>query len=190
MRRALLAITGLAAGTTALVVLKGSPGASQVATGERSPVVPAGSDPAALPGVAPTPDPSDPALSARATPGGRQSPTGRAGADAPRPAAPAPTTSAPRSTLRTVSGPQVTYEYGTLSVQITLSGTRIVNATGIGMPQSGQSGRRSDDVQATYSGTSGEVVRKQSADLDTVSDATATSEAYQRSLRAAIDRAR
>ncbi|NED50753.1 FMN-binding protein, partial [Micromonospora aurantiaca] len=29
MRRALLAITGLAAGTTALVVLKGAPGAGQ-----------------------------------------------------------------------------------------------------------------------------------------------------------------
>ncbi|MGB2568024.1 FMN-binding protein [Micromonospora citrea] len=190
MRRALLAITGLAAGTTALVVLKGSPGASQVAAVEQPPVVPAGSDPAALPEAASTPTASGPARSTRPTPGARQSPTGRAGADAPRPAAPAPTSSAPRPTLRTVSGPQVTYEYGTLSVQITLSGTRIVNATGIGLPQSGQSGQRSDDVQATYSGTSGEVVRRQSAGLDTVSDATATSDAYKKSLQAAIDRAR
>ncbi|MEV4483474.1 FMN-binding protein [Micromonospora coxensis] len=190
MRRALLAITGLAAGTTALVVLKGSPGASQVAAVEQPPVVPAGADPAAQPGGTPTPAASGPARSARPTPGARQSPSGRASTTAPRPAAPAPTTSAPRPTLRTVSGPQVSYEYGTLSVQITLSGTRIVNATGIGLPQSGQSGQRSDNVQATYSGTSGEVVRRQSADLDTVSDATATSDAYKRSLQAAIDRAR
>ena len=45
MRRALLAITGLAAGTTALVVLKGSPGASQVAqepAGRRSRSAPPG----------------------------------------------------------------------------------------------------------------------------------------------------
>ena len=88
-----------------------------------------------------------------------------------------------------MSGPTITYEYGSLSVQITLSGSRIVNATGIGLPQSGQSGQRSDDVQRTYSGTSGEVVQQQSADLNTVSDATATSNAYQQSLQAAIDRA-
>ncbi|SCG48838.1 FMN-binding protein [Micromonospora coxensis] len=190
MRRALLAITGLAAGTTALVVLKGPPGAGQVAAVAQPPVAPAPADPSARPEATPTPAASGRAPSARPTDGAKRSPTARADTAAPRPAAPAPTTSAPRPTLRTVSGPQVSYEYGTLSVQITLSGTRIVNATGIGLPQSGQSGQRSDNVQATYSGTSGEVVRRQSADLDTVSDATATSEAYQRSLQAAIDRAR
>ena len=83
----------------------------------------------------------------------------------------------------------VSYEYGSLQVRITLSGTRIVDATGLGMPQDGGSGLRSDMVQKRYSGTSGAVVAKQSANLSTVSGATYTSDAYQRSLQAAIDKA-
>ncbi|WP_446216240.1 FMN-binding protein [Micromonospora sp. IBHARD004] len=188
MRRAVLAITGLAASTTALVVLKGSPGASQVAQD-----LPA--DQASVaPGV--TPAPGTPAASgapsarqsakasASRTPGTRTSTTAKATTAAPK-----TTTSAPKTTTRTVTGPVVSYQYGSLRVQITLSGTRIVNATGLGMPQSGGSGLRSDDVQARYSGTSGEVVAKQSANLNTVSGATYTSNAYQQSLQAAIDKA-
>ncbi|MGC1215521.1 MAG: FMN-binding protein [Micromonospora sp.] len=83
----------------------------------------------------------------------------------------------------------VSYKYGSLQVRITLSGTRIVNATGLGMPQDGGSGLRSDMVQNQYSGTSGEVVAKQSANLNTVSGATYTSSAYKQSLQAAIDKA-
>jgi len=88
-----------------------------------------------------------------------------------------------------VTGPSVTYEYGSLQVRITLSGSRIVDATGIGLPLGGQSGQRSDDVQARYSGTSGEVVARQSANLSTVSGATYTSTAYKQSLQAALDKA-
>ncbi|SCF00125.1 hypothetical protein GA0074696_2147 [Micromonospora purpureochromogenes] len=192
MRRAILAITGLAASTSALVVLKGSPGASQVAQdlpADQASVAPAAGDPGAAGGVRPTPRPSASgrAPAARPTSGASRTPRSTTGTGAP--AAPQTTTAAPKPTPRTVSGPTVTYEYGSLSVQITLSGSRIVNATGIGLPQSGQSGQRSDDVQRTYSGTSGEVVQQQSADLNTVSDATATSNAYQLSLQAAIDRA-
>ncbi|NED52410.1 FMN-binding protein, partial [Micromonospora aurantiaca] len=105
------------------------------------------------------------------------------------PAAPRTTTSAPKVTTRTVTGPSVTYEYGSLQVRITLSGSRIVDATGIGLPLGGQSGQRSDDVQARYSGTSGEVVARQSANLSTVSGATYTSTAYKQSLQAALDKA-
>ncbi|MEU5790941.1 FMN-binding protein [Micromonospora purpureochromogenes] len=193
MRRAILAITGLAASTSALVVLKGSPGASQVAqdlpAGQAS-VAPAAGDPGTAGGIRPTPRPSASgrAPAARPTSGASRTPAARSTTGTRAPAAPQ-TATAPKPTLRTVSGPTVTYEYGSLSVQITLSGSRIVNATGIGLPQSGQSGQRSDDVQRTYSGTSGEVVEQQSADLNTVSDATATSNAYQQSLQAAIDRA-
>ncbi|MFJ6954361.1 FMN-binding protein, partial [Micromonospora aurantiaca (nom. illeg.)] len=105
------------------------------------------------------------------------------------PAAPRTTTSAPKATTRTVTGPSVTYEYGSLQVRITLSGSRIVDATAIGLPLGGQSGQRSDDVQARYSGTSGEVVARQSANLSTVSGATYTSTAYKQSLQAALDKA-
>ncbi|WP_346538978.1 FMN-binding protein [Micromonospora sp. DPT] len=194
MRRAILAITGLAASTSALVVLKGSPGASQVAQdlpADQASIAPAAGDPGAAGGVRPTPHPSvsGRAPAARPTSGASRTPAARSTTGTRAPAAPRTTTAAPKPALRTVSGPIITYEYGSLSVQITLSGTRIVNATGIGLPQSGQSGQRSDDVQRTYSGTSGEVVQQQSADLNAVSDATATSDAYQQSLQAAIDRA-
>ncbi|MFF4890571.1 FMN-binding protein [Micromonospora chersina] len=194
MRRALLAITGLAASTTALVVLKGAPGTSQAAQDRpvaEAPVVPGGSaapgptpggvTPSARPGASVKPSAS---AGASRTPGTRTSATTRATTAAPR-----TTTSAPKATTRTVTGPVVSYKYGSLQVRITLSGSRIVDATGLGMPQDGQSGLRSDDVQARYSGSSGEVVAKQSANLSTVSGATYTSTAYKQSLQAAIDKA-
>jgi uncharacterized protein with FMN-binding domain len=192
MRRAFLAITGLAASTTALVVLKGSPGASQVAQdlpAQRQPVVPAGSGPARAPVTSAT---GAPAVSASA-------PSSRPSADAGRtpdtrtttrpPSAPKPTTAPPRTTTRTVTGPVISYEYGNAQVQITVSGSRIINAVALELPQGGQSGQRSDKVDARYSGTSGAVVTQQSANLDTVSTATATSNAYKQSLQAAIDAA-
>ncbi|SCG61732.1 FMN-binding protein [Micromonospora inositola] len=193
MRRAVLAITGLAASTAALVVLKGSPGASQVAQdlpADQASVAPGASGPA--PGVTPTPGSASgpapsvpPSAGASRTPGTKKTDTtARATTAAPR-----TTTTAPRPSTRTVTGPSVTYKYGSLQVRITLSGTRIVDATAVGMPVGGQSGLRSDDVQARYSGTSGEVVAKQSANLDTVSGATYTSTAYRQSLQAAIDKA-
>ncbi|MEU1838647.1 FMN-binding protein [Micromonospora chersina] len=194
MRRALLAITGLAASTTALVVLKGTPGTSQAAPDRpvaEAPAVPGGSaapgptpggvTPSARPGA--TVKPSAKAGASR-TPGTRTSATTRATTAAPR-----TTTSAPKATTRTVTGPVVSYKYGSLQVRITLSGSRIVDATGLGMPLDGQSGLRSDDVQARYSGSSGEVVAKQSANLSTVSGATYTSTAYKQSLQAALDKA-
>jgi uncharacterized protein with FMN-binding domain len=179
MRRAVLAITGLAAGTTALVVLKGSPGAGQAAQdipADQASVAPGGSGPA--PGVTPTPGPAGSA----SAPSRSTRPSSTAGTKKS-------TTTAPKPSTRTVTGPTVDYEYGSLQVRITLNGSRIVDATALGLPLGGQSGLRSDDVQACYSGTSGEVVAKQSANLDTVSGATATSAAYQRSLQAAIDQA-
>jgi uncharacterized protein with FMN-binding domain len=197
MRRALLAITGLAASTTALVVLKGSPGAGQVTAGDlpagQTPVVPgpptSGTTPAATPGATASSGSPSASSSATASAGGRTaSPKATAGAKATT-AAPKTTTSAPKPATRTVTGPTVSYKYGSLQVRITLSGTRIVDATALGMPVGGQSGQRSDDVQARYSGSSGEVVAKQSANLNTVSGATYTSTAYKQSLQAAIDKA-
>ncbi|WP_433312600.1 FMN-binding protein [Micromonospora chersina] len=195
MRRALLAITGLAASTTALVVLKGAPGTSQAAQDRpvaEAPVVPGGSA---------APDPTPGGVTPTARPGASVKPSAKAGASRTpgartssattraTTAAPRTTTSAPKATTRTVTGPVVSYKYGSLQVRITLSGSRIVDATGLGMPLDGQSGLRSDDVQARYSGSSGEVVAKQSANLSTVSGATYTSTAYKQSLQAAIDKA-
>ncbi|WP_431918094.1 FMN-binding protein [Micromonospora wenchangensis] len=196
MRRALLAIAGLAAGTTALVVLKGAPQDRQVA--RELPVgVPVG-----------TPDRTDPATPV-ATPQrtvATPRPTGRPDATAGRTPAPKRTTpggdagtrrtpaagrtTAPKPTTRTVTGPVIATEFGNVQVRITVSGTRIVDAVALELPQGGQSDLRSDRVDAAYSGTGGDVVRQQSANLDTVSQATATSDGYRRSLQAALDQAR
>ncbi|WFE41626.1 FMN-binding protein [Micromonospora sp. WMMD998] len=200
MRRALLAITGLAAGTTALVVLKGGPGVGPATAGDvpaaLAPVTPGGTPApdgatgSAAPSVSASPGASTkPSAKPSASPSADRKPASRGGArTSTAPAAPR-TTKAPKPTTRTVTGSSVSYEYGSLQVRITLSGSRIVDATATGMPLGGQSGQRSDDVQARYSGSSGEVVAKQSANLSTVSGATYTSTAYKRSLQSALDKA-
>ncbi|MER7456391.1 FMN-binding protein [Micromonospora sp. NPDC126480] len=192
MRRALLAITGLAASTTALVVLKSAPGASQVAQdlpAEAQPAVPGGAAPAgaetsAAPSAsAAAPKPSRSAARAPAT---RPSPTSGARTPSARKTSSKPA----QPTTRTVTGPVVENEYGNVQVQITLSGSRIVDAVALELPEdTAQSDQRSRQVDDTYSGTSGLVVELQGADLDTVSGATATSTAYRQSLQAALDRA-
>ncbi|MFY1703519.1 FMN-binding protein [Micromonospora sp. WMMA1923] len=200
MRRALLAITGLAAGTTALVVLKGAPDTTVAARDlpvDRPPVVPSGTGPTATPPVTPTPsrtrkspNPSRTTAEDSAAPRTTtRPPTTRA---APRtPDAPRTTSAAPKPTRRTVTGPVVENEYGNVQVRITLDGRRIVDATALELPrETAQSDRRSSEVDGRYSGTSGQVVQRQSAEVDTVSGATATSGSYRQSLQAALDRAR
>lgn len=198
MRRAFLAVTGLAAGTTLLVVLKGAPETTQVAglaSPERPPVVPApsGSAPAARPSTAPraTATPTADAATATPTPSRTaRTPDGRGGTTATP--APRRTTATPRAASpRTVTGPVVGNEYGNVQVQIVLVGTRIVDVRALELPEeTAESDRRSSSVNSRYSGPDGEVVQRQGADLDTVSGATATSDAYQQSVQAAIDAAR
>ncbi|MEU7615881.1 FMN-binding protein [Micromonospora rifamycinica] len=202
MRRALLAITGLAAGTTALVVLKGAPGTGQVAQGlpAATPVgTPDQSGPATTTGPAATDAAPErttatnrptgrPGGAASRTPGGTRSTPGGAGTRG-TPPAPRVSSAAPPSATRRVTGPVISTEYGNVQVRITVSGTRIVDAVAVELPQGGQSDLRSARVDDAYSGTSGAVVRQQSALLDTVSQATATSDGYRRSLQAALDRA-
>lgn len=201
MRRAILAVTGLAAGTTLLVVLKGPSGAAQTAQSVPSarpgaPVVPASSGPA--PGAVPAPGATS------AAPG--RTPT--SGVTGPKTAAPRRTTSAPSAprttgtTTRPPSSPVTHYgsvarttpdrSFGNVQVQITVVGGRVVDVTTLEMPENTpESVRRSDDVQRAYNGTQGEAVRAANGDtdLDTVSGATSTSNAYEQSLQAALDRA-
>ncbi|MGC4788727.1 FMN-binding protein [Micromonospora sp. DT178] len=195
MRRALLAITGLAAGTTAMVVLKGSPGTSPVAQdlpAAPPPVVPAPAGP--TPGGGKVSAPPSPARTSASPRPGRtatRAPASRPSATTRAPSAPRTTTKPPPApTTRTVTGPVVENEYGNVQVQITLSGTRIVDVVALELPEeTAQSDQRSEQVDGRYSGSSGLVVQRQSADVDTVSGATATSTSYKRSLQAAIDRA-
>lgn len=193
MRRALLAITGLAASTTALVVLKGSPGTTPVAqdlpTAEGVVPTPQGVDPSA--------DPVDGAPTPSVAPNAPSSPKPTKSASRPSgtrtttkaPSAPRTTTKAPQPTTRRVTGPGVDNEYGYVQVQIVVSGSRIIEAVALSLPSGGESDIHSGDVRNKYDGTGGEVVQKQSANVNTVSGATETSNSYKQSLRAAIEQA-
>ncbi|WFE47104.1 FMN-binding protein [Verrucosispora sp. WMMD1129] len=185
MRRALLAITGLAASTTALVVFKAAPGTGQPAqeapTAAEGPAPAAGSD-ETTPRVSTAPE------STRSASGASRS--GSSGAPG-TPAASRTGTAAAPPTASTLVGPVVSNEFGDVQVRITVVDDRIVNAAAQRLPRgTAQSDRRSDQVDSRYSGAVGMVVERQSADLDTISGATATSDAYRRSLQAAIDQRR
>ncbi|SCL17597.1 FMN-binding domain-containing protein [Micromonospora pallida] len=195
MRRAFLAVTGLAAGTTLLVVLKAAPETTrvaEVATPERPPVVPApaGPTPTGSAPAAPERTSAPPTTTEPSTPATTRAPRNAGGRTTSATPTPRRTT-APPSTRRTVTGPVVGNEYGNVQVRIVLVGDRIVDVVALELPEeTAESDRRSSSVDNRYSGTDGEVVRRQDADLDTVSGATATSDAYQQSLQAAIDAAR
>lgn len=184
MRRAFLAITGLAASTTALVVLKGSPATNQVAQNlpTTQPVNPSGpgTDPSAAPGAGTDPSTSPKPGKTTTRPSGTK--TTKA------PSAPRTTSKAPQSSTRRVTGNGFENEYGYVQVQIVVSGNRIVEAVALSLPSGGESDI-SGDVRDRYDGSGGEVVRKQNANLNTVSGATETSNSYKQSLRSAIEQA-
>ncbi|MGC4796935.1 FMN-binding protein [Micromonospora saelicesensis] len=199
MRRALLAITGLAASTTALVVFKGSPGTSQVAQNlpTAQPVNPsgAGTDPGALadaPGTDPaggTPTSSESAKPSTSPKPGKTTARPSSTRTTKAPSAPRTTTKAPQSTTRRVTGNGFENEYGYVQVQIVVSGNRIVEAVALSLPSGGESDIHSGDVRNRYDGRGGEVVQKQNGNLNTVSGATETSNSYKQSLRSAIEQA-
>ncbi|MBG6099821.1 uncharacterized protein with FMN-binding domain [Micromonospora vinacea] len=199
MRRALLAITGLAASTTALVVFKGSPSTSQVAQNlpTAQPVNPSG--PGTDPGTAAGAPGTDPAGAAPTSSGSAKPSTSpKPGKTTARPSgtrttkapsAPRTTTKAPQSTTRRVTGNGFQNEYGYVQVQIVVSGNRIVEAVALSLPSGGESDIHSGDVRNSYDGSGGQVVQKQNASLNTVSGATETSNSYKQSLRSAIEQA-
>ena len=194
MRRAVLAVAGLAAGTSLLVVVKG--GAEGVPTSLAATAGPPTADGAAGPGAGPAAlgsgaaDPSAPVVEATPKPGQTSKApakkvqprpssgdSGSSGGDAP--AAPAPTSNR-------VTGPRVTNPYGAVQVVIELDGNRITDVRTLEMPDTQA---RSDQLSALAEPQlREEALREQGANLDTVSGATETSESYRASLRVAIER--
>ncbi len=100
---------------------------------------------------------------------------------------PAPTSGASGPT-RTITGPVVTTRYGDVQLQVTLTKGRISDITPLQLP--------SDLQRSAYiSSVAGPILRDealqaQSAQIDLLSGATYTSEAYAQSLQAVLDRAR
>ncbi|MEW2401138.1 FMN-binding protein [Streptomyces sp. NPDC046862] len=98
-------------------------------------------------------------------------------------AAPASTPSAsssPGSSTRVVSGSTVNTEKGEVQVQVTFDGEKITAVTMLKQPNHPQ-------TTAAVPKLVEETLTAQSADIDTVSGATITSDGYKESLQAAID---
>ncbi|MFI9382295.1 FMN-binding protein [Kutzneria sp. NPDC052558] len=108
-------------------------------------------------------------------------------ATTPTPGAAAPSTSSSSgSGTRTVTGSEVQTEFGPYQVQATFNGATITDVQLVITP----SDRRSQLIASSAAPTlRQEALQAQSAKIDTVSGATATSEAYAQSLQAAIDAA-
>ena len=176
MRRAVLAVAGLAAGTSLLVVVKGGAGAAPetVAAAANATPTPSGSADPSAPAAEPKPSSTASAPPVKKT---SKPKPGKTTAAAPPPAAPK---------SNKVVGPRVTNPYGAVQVVIELSGTRIADVRTLEMPDLEA---RSDQLSALAEPQlRDEAIREQGANLDTVSGATETSESYRESLRVAIER--
>ncbi|MEU3284721.1 FMN-binding protein [Streptomyces longwoodensis] len=110
-------------------------------------------------------------------------------------AAPAPAPSAPASqgaggaaagATRTVTGTVAQTQYGPVQVRVTVSGGRITAAEAVQAPKGGESDQK---TALAVPRLNREAVAAGSADIDSVSGATYTSEGYKKSLQSALDRA-
>jgi len=87
----------------------------------------------------------------------------------------------------TVNGAAADTPYGPVQVQLQVSGGKIVAATAIDFPQSGGRDREINSYAIPL--LQQETVTAQSAQIDTVSGATFTSDGYLQSLQSALDAA-
>jgi uncharacterized protein with FMN-binding domain len=84
-----------------------------------------------------------------------------------------------------VNGSSVDTRYGPVQVQLRIRGERILSATAIDYPVGDRRDREINSVAVPV--LQQETVQAQSANIDTVSGATYTSDGYRRSLQAALD---
>ncbi|MEV5438871.1 FMN-binding protein [Streptomyces sp. NPDC052682] len=95
-------------------------------------------------------------------------------------AAPATPSAAPDGPGRVVAGPTVDTEKGPVQVEVTFDGDRIASVRMLRQPDHPQ-------TRAAVPQLVRETLQAQSADIDTVSGATVTSDGYRTSLQAALD---
>ena len=192
MRRVILSVTGLVAGTTLLISLKSAPGANRTPQQiEEDAARVAALEAAAAASASPTPVPSGPGQTPK-PPGQTPTPGRTAGPGSPTkpPTNPAPTTTTKKPTqpgTGPITGDSVFTEFGYVQVAIKVSKGKITDVIAIELP--------ADEPRSiTLSERAGPILREralaaQSADIDSVSGATWTSEAYRTSLQSALDKA-
>ncbi len=87
----------------------------------------------------------------------------------------------------TVTGPVVQTQFGPVQVQVTLANGRITNVTALQLPSDRQRSAYISSIVGPM--LQGEALAAQSAQIDLISGATYTSDAYAQSLQAALDQA-
>lgn len=97
----------------------------------------------------------------------------------PNPTSPSSTPDSANATVTTQGTPQSS-AYGTVQVEVTFTGARMVAVTLLQAPDDGRALTALPRLQQ-------EAMKAQSADIDTITGATETSESYKTSLQAAID---
>jgi uncharacterized protein with FMN-binding domain len=194
-RRAIVALVTTAIAVVLLISFKPPPEAGLAGTGT-SRLVAVGNPPAF--GNAPVFDPGSgggsPAQGRAAPPadpgtGTQPRPRGTTEPPAAAPATPAPATppAAGGAFSGQVTGPVVDTQFGSVQVQVTVSNGRIVDVTAVQLPFDR---RRSAEIsQYVEPILRSESLQAQSAQIDAVSGATYTSEAYAESLQGALDQA-
>ncbi|MFI8190048.1 FMN-binding protein [Streptomyces sp. NPDC085946] len=107
---------------------------------------------------------------------------GAVAAPAPAPSVPSPSPGSAGSARRVVAGSTVVTDKGPVQVEVTLDGDRISAVRMLRQPDHPQ-------TAAAVPRLVEETLEAQSADVDTVSGATLTSDGYRESLQAALDAA-
>ncbi|MBC7373293.1 MAG: FMN-binding protein [Frankiales bacterium] len=104
-----------------------------------------------------------------------------------RPAAPGASPAPSVAAQIVVNGTSVPTRYGPVQVSITVRAGRILSATAVDFPQSGGTDQQINSYAVPL--LQQETMKTQSAQIDTVSGATYTSQGYRESLQAALDAA-
>ena len=103
----------------------------------------------------------------------------------PSPGSSSPPSSSSSGAPRTIDGSVVTNRYGDVQVRVTLSGGRILDVQALQLPfDRPRSADISDGAEPLLRR---EALQAQSADINTISGATYTSQSYRQSLQSALD---
>ncbi len=105
----------------------------------------------------------------------------------PSPGATATSTPQPTPSTQNLTGPAINYYFGTAQVQVTEVNGQITSVVALQLPNEGQSAWISQQVEPMLRS---EVLAAQSAQINLISGATYTSQAYAQSLQGALDQAK
>lgn len=160
MKRVLLALMGTVAGVVALLSFK-------VQTETQAAILPSASGDGST-----------------STPRGPADPTAPAGGAIP---ASTPTSAVPEATVVTLDGDAVRTRYGTVQVEVKMTGSTITSVSFLQLTSRDRQSQQINSHSAPI--LLQETLKVQSARISTVSGATYTSDGYAQSLQSALDRA-